>query len=52
MSIFSKIYNSSRILIFSLNRGNLENNNLINIKFNLEHNINISLLIEHTKRDS
>ena len=48
MSIFSKIYNSSRILIFSLNRGNLENNNLLNIKFNLEHNINISLLIEHT----
>ena len=48
MSIFSKIYNSSRILIFSLNRGNLQNNNLLNIKFNLEHNINISLLIEHT----
>ena len=46
ISIFSKIYNSSRIFIFSLNRGNLENNNLLDIKFNLEYNIDISSLIE------
>ena len=47
MNNTSKIYTPSNIFIFSLNRGNLEqNNNLVNIKFIIDEKIDLTSFIE------
>ena len=47
MSISSDIYNIQNIIIFSLDRGNLDNMDLLNIQFNLEEKIKSSSFIKN-----
>lgn len=42
----SKIYFSSKILIFSLNRGDFDKDNLINVPYNIEEKIDLTYLVE------
>ena len=46
MSSFSKIFVTSHTIIFSLNRGEFEKDNLINIPFIIEEQINLRFFLE------
>ena len=46
MSSYSKIFLTSYILIFSLNRGDIVKNNIINIQFKIEEKINLTFFLE------
>ena len=47
ISNYSKIYSSPNMFIFSLNRGDLNNNSLIQIPFYIEDKLNISSFLEN-----
>ena len=46
MSSFSKIFVTSHTIIFSLNRGELGKDNLINIPFNIDEKLNLRFFLE------